>query len=80
MTKPMPNARPKGVFERQVSREQTEFVKLIRHARHIGWTLEDLAERLGTTAASISRWDRGTAVPFANTARRLLPKLRRLLG
>src|SRR6266700_2221891 len=37
---------------------------LLRHARErLGWTQEELAEKLGTTSVTISRWESGVTFP-----------------
>lgn len=36
----------------------------LRHERELrGWTQEEVAERIGTTAVSVSRWENGTYIP-----------------
>lgn len=53
-------------------------VVLVCRARTAGWTLEDMATHLGVSFASVSRWERGMAAPYRNTAARLLPDLEAL--
>ena len=61
------------------SNEQRECVALVRQARKQGHTLEQMAARLDVSFSSVSRWQNGISVPYRNTAKRMIPMLKRLL-
>src|SRR2546428_9862963 len=53
-------------FEEAISNER------LRHARHErGWTQAELAEKVGTTFETVSRWERCIKVPSAYYRRKL---------
>lgn len=50
----------------------TEFKTKLQKLRHAkGWTQETVAERLGVTAQTVSKWERGLLSPDIS----LLPKI-----
>lgn len=73
MSKATSRKRPKGI-----SNEQWKAVCLVRKARKNGWTLEEMGSHLGVSFASISRWERGVTVPYANASARMIPLLEEL--
>ena len=48
-------------------------IRLIRQRR--GWTQAQLADAVGVTALTVSRWERGTAIPRGKRVRRVLEEL-----
>ena len=54
--------------------DQKAMVALVRRLMRTH-TLEELAGKLDVAFASVSRWNRGTTMPYRNVARRLLPVL-----
>lgn len=62
---------------RPPSAEQKAMVALVRRLMKTH-TLEELAGKLDVAFASVSRWNRGTTLPYRNVARRLLPTLQAL--
>lgn len=51
--------------------DKTSNVLLLRRRQLHGWTQRDVAERLGTYAVNISRWERGEATPNLDSQQRL---------
>lgn len=59
---------------RPPNNDQKAMVALVRRLMRTH-TLEELAGKLDVAFASVSRWNRGTTMPYRNVARRLLPVL-----
>lgn len=58
--------------------EQRECIRLVKRARKDGWTLEDLAQHLGTSFSTVSRWAADLNMPSRHTAARMVVLLRKL--
>ena len=59
-----------------VREEHNTIGENMRQARlKVGWSQQDLAVNLGFAVASVSRWERGLAVPPVPTLRRVADAL-----
>jgi transcriptional regulator with XRE-family HTH domain len=52
-----------------VARTLGRNIRLLRQVR--GWSQEDLAERVGDTAATVCRWESGKRIPTLATLERI---------
>lgn len=64
---------------RPPNNDQKAMVALVRRLMRTH-TLEELAGKLDVAFASVSRWNRGTTMPYRNVARRLLPVLESMVA
>ncbi|RLB40894.1 MAG: hypothetical protein DRH30_07905 [Deltaproteobacteria bacterium] len=64
----------------ETSEIQFEMIALVREARNRGWALVDIAEHLGCSFASVSRWDTGDVIPYRNSSKRMVPMMKELLS
>ena len=85
MTKTTKKKAPKKAPKKKAAPKQkpvpdvvTECVDRVQDACANGWTLEDLAQHLGTSFSTVSRWNNGLNRPSRNTAARLIPLLKQL--
>lgn len=57
-------------------RSRVSLARIVQQARRQrGWTQQDVADQLGVTALSVSRWERGLAHPHLTVAERLFALL-----
>ena len=60
---------------------QDDFARRVRRLREaLGLTQADLAARLGVTATTVHRWERGVYTPTIRTLKRAVEKLEREAG
>jgi len=71
----MAKTKAKAAPKRKPTTEQRECIRLVKKARRDGWTLEDLAQHLGTSFSTVSRWAGDLNVPSRNTAARMITLL-----